>query len=70
MTALGVMAIPAPIIGGFLYDHVAPEAAFVVAAVCTIIGIPLVLVKLRLPPPAENEIPAELHVEEEIAPLV
>jgi MFS family permease len=64
MTALGVMAIPAPIIGGFLYDHVAPEAAFVVAAVCTLTGIPLVLLKLRLAPPAE------LHVEEEIAPLV
>ncbi len=61
MTALGVMAIPAPIIGGFLYDHVAPEATFVVAAVCTTVGIPLVLTRLR---------PAERHAEEEIAPVV
>lgn len=66
MTALGVMAIPAPIIGGLLYDHVAPEAAFVVAAICTLLGIPLVLLKLNLRPAAADEkTPAGAPVEED-----
>lgn len=48
-TALGVLAIPAPILGGFLYDHIAPESVFVVSAACTLLAVPLVLRKLRLP---------------------
>ncbi|MBN1565246.1 MAG: MFS transporter [Anaerolineae bacterium] len=48
-TALGVLAIPAPYIGGLLYDYVAPEATFVVAAICSALAIPLALRKLRLP---------------------
>ncbi len=48
-TALGVLAVPAPVIGGFLYDNVAPGSVFVVSAACTLLAVPLVLRKLRLP---------------------
>ena len=47
-TALGVLAIPAPTIGGYLYDHVAPGSVFVVSAACTLLAVPLVLRKLHL----------------------
>jgi len=71
MTALGVVAIPAADHRRILIRSLAPEAAFVVAAVCTIIAIPLVLLKLRLPEtPAGGEVLAELRIDEEIAPVV
>jgi MFS family permease len=55
MTALGVMAIPAPILGGWIYEQVAPEATFFVAACFTLVAIPLVLLKLRTPGTASAE---------------
>ncbi|MBN1200671.1 MAG: MFS transporter [Anaerolineae bacterium] len=48
-TALGVLAIPAPYIGGLLYEHIAPEAAFVTAAVGALLTAPLAVRWLRLP---------------------
>jgi DHA1 family multidrug resistance protein-like MFS transporter len=48
-TALGVAAIPAPYIGGLMYDHISPESTFFVAAVCNFVAVPLALWKLRLP---------------------
>ena len=39
--ALGLLAVPAPYIGGLLYDQVGPEATFVVAAICALIAAPL-----------------------------
>lgn len=53
MTALGVLAVPAPYIGGLLYDNIAPAATFIFAGVCMIIAAPLALWKLRLPAPAQ-----------------
>jgi MFS family permease len=61
-TAEGALAIPAPTIGGFLYDKVAPGAVFVVSALCTLLAVPLVLRKLRLPaaqPPAADIVAPE-----------
>lgn len=49
MTALGVAAIPAPYIGGLLYDNIAPQAPMIAAVVMLLISIPLALVKLRVP---------------------
>jgi MFS family permease len=55
MTALGVMAIPAPILGGWIYEQAAPEVTFFVAACFTLVAIPLVLLKLRTPASASAE---------------
>lgn len=55
MTALGILAIPAPTIGGLIYDYVAPEAAFIVAGVCTLVAIPLIWFKLKPPAASANE---------------
>lgn len=63
MTALGVLAIPAPYIGGLLYDNVAPSAAFVVAGVCMMVAAPLALWKLRLPTPLPQVEPVLKRVE-------
>lgn len=52
MTALGLLAVPAPYIGGLLYDNIAPAAAFILAGACMIAAAPLALWKLRLPAPA------------------
>ncbi len=52
MTALGVLAIPAPYLGGLLYERLRPEATFVLAAACTLLAAPLALWKLRVPAPA------------------
>ena len=49
MTALGLLAVPAPYIGGLLYDQVGPEATFVVAAICALIAAPLAIRWLRVP---------------------
>jgi MFS family permease len=60
-TALGVLAIPAPYIGGLLYDHIAPEATFVLAAACTALAVPLTLHRLHVPSDVqETQEPAEL----------
>lgn len=45
-TALGLLAIPAPYIGGWLYDQVAPEAPFVVAALLSLLVVPVILSRL------------------------
>lgn len=57
LTALGVMAIPAPYIGGWLYTQVAPEATFILSAVSVLVAIPLVWWKLRLPTPTVSAAP-------------
>lgn len=61
MTALGVLAIPAPTIGGLIYDNISPHVTFFVAALSTLLAIPLVLRYLVLPPAAKpaDAVPSE-----------
>jgi MFS family permease len=59
LTALGVLAIPAPAIGGLLYDRVAPKATFVLAMGLALVSIPLALWKLRLPVAREAAVGAD-----------
>jgi MFS family permease len=54
MTALGFMAVPAPIIGGLLYNNVAPTAPFVVAIVLGLVAVPLALRTLHRPAEASS----------------
>jgi len=70
-TALGALAIPAPIIGGLLYDNVAPRSVFVVSAACTLLAVPLVLRKLRLSAAmtSGDAVPAEMPAPEDAIPL-
>jgi MFS family permease len=46
-SAMGLVAIPAPSIGGTLYDRVGPRATLAFGIVLSLISIPLVLIKLR-----------------------
>ncbi|MCD4685036.1 MAG: MFS transporter [Anaerolineae bacterium] len=60
MTALGVLAIPAPYLGGLIYNHVAPHATFIVAACAALIALPLALRHLHAPPQPETTSITEL----------
>jgi MFS family permease len=46
-SALGVVAIPAPSIGGTLYESVGPKATLTLGIVLSLLSIPLVVLKLR-----------------------
>lgn len=46
-TALGFMAIPAPTIGGELYDRVGPQATLGFGIILSLTAIPLSLIKLK-----------------------
>ncbi|NDJ77166.1 MAG: MFS transporter [Chloroflexi bacterium] len=65
MTAMGILAIPAPYIGGLLYDNVAPEATFIVASVFVLLAIPLTLRKLHVPSAETTDfsIPARMEAD-------
>ena len=49
-TARGTLAVPAPSVGGWLYDHVAPWATFAASGLATLIALPITLRFLRTPP--------------------
>lgn len=53
MTALGFLAIPAPYIGGWLYEEVDPTAPFIAAVMLSLAVVPLVLSRLRPTPTPE-----------------
>lgn len=52
-TALGVLAVPAPAIGGLLYDNLSPAAPFLVSVLLILIATPLIYWKLRTPAAAD-----------------
>ncbi len=56
-SALGLVAIPAPSIGGTLYDRISPTATLSLGILLSLIAIPLSLFKLR--PMIEKVKPAE-----------
>lgn len=51
-SALGIIAVPAPSMGGTLYDRISPIATLLLGIVLSAIAIPLTLLKLR--PSAEK----------------
>lgn len=57
-SALGLLAIPAPSIGGVLYDHISPKTTLMFGVILSLIAIPLSLFKLRIP--NEKERPHEI----------
>lgn len=58
-TAMGFMAIPAPTIGGKLYETWGPKATFALGIVLSLLAIPLSLLKLKSP--QENQKEGDLH---------
>jgi len=48
-SALGIVAVPMPYIGGLLYDNVGPQSPFWVAVVVILLSAPLALWKLKRP---------------------
>lgn len=65
LTALGILAIPAPYIGGLLYDHVAPAAPFAAATVLSLAVVLLVLAKLR----TQQELAAPPMIKQEVVEI-
>ncbi|NJL93864.1 MAG: MFS transporter [Anaerolineae bacterium] len=51
LTAFGLVAIPAPYVGGLLYDYSSPQATFYLVAGLAVATIPLVLARLHAPEP-------------------
>ena len=47
-SALGLVAIPAPSIGGALYDNIGPKVTIAFGIILSLVSIPLVILKLRL----------------------
>jgi MFS family permease len=72
MSALGIVAVPAPYLGGLLYSRVGPQAPFWVAVALLMLSVPIALWKLQRPPQvvkvdrAVGTSPAEAG---EVAPL-
>jgi MFS family permease len=72
MSALGIVAVPAPYLGGLLYSRVGPQAPFWVAVALLMLSVPIALWKLQRPPQvvkvdrAVGTSPAETG---EVAPL-
>ena len=62
-SALGVVAIPMPYIGGLLYDNVGPQVPFWVAVAVIAATVPLALWKLRAPAPAAESAEPALQIE-------
>lgn len=62
-SALGVVAIPMPYIGGLLYDNLGPQVPFWVAVVVIAITAPLALWKLGRVPQQQNEAPPDTPAE-------
>jgi len=52
-TSIGVVALPMPYIGGLLWQHIAPQAPFIVPIFFMTLLLPFVWTKFRLPRPAE-----------------
>jgi MFS family permease len=58
-TSLGVLSLPAPLIGAMLWNRFSPTTPFYVPAIVTLLLIPLIWIKFRLP---EKESPRETVV--------
>lgn len=67
-SALGIVAVPMPYIGGLLYDNVGPQAPFWVAVVVILLTAPLALWKLKRP--AEGAVSAAPAPGAEPAPQI
>ncbi|GAB4467624.1 MAG: multidrug efflux MFS transporter [Anaerolineae bacterium] len=51
-SALGVVAIPSPYLGGLLYEGIAPQAPMWISALVIALTVPIALWRLRRPPDA------------------
>jgi MFS family permease len=69
-TSIGLLSLPAPWLGGQMWERIAPQAPFVVTALAALVCVAPVLTKLRLPPKAAPEAaptPADVGAETEAA---
>jgi MFS family permease len=54
-TSIGLLSLPAPWLGGQLWERIAPQAPFLVTALAVLACLAPVLLKFKLPPKAEPE---------------
>lgn len=55
-TSLGIISLPAPWIGGQLWDHVSPRFPFMITGIFVMLSIIPILLKFHLPAKAEEKI--------------
>jgi MFS family permease len=62
-TSIGVLALPAPLVGSALWNRFSPRAPFLVPLVATVLLLPVMWVKFKLPPKEkEQEIKGQLEI--------
>ena len=54
-TSIGLISLPAPYIGAMLWEHFTPQAPFYVPLVTTLLLLPVMWLKFRLPKVAAEE---------------
>ena len=62
-TSLGLVSLPAPVIGGYLWEHVSPQFPFMVTAVASLLSIIPVWFKFKVSGDINVEIPGSNSVE-------
>ena len=56
-TSIGLISLPAPYIGGLLWEAISPQAPFYAPIIATLLVIPIMWTKFRLPDRPEDEEP-------------
>jgi len=62
-TSLGLVSLPAPVIGGYLWEHVSPQFPFMVTAVAALLSIIPVWFKFKVSGDINKEIPGSNSVD-------
>lgn len=58
-TSLGIVSLPAPVIGGFLWENVSPQFPFMLTALASLLSIIPVWLKFKVTAQVEDEQPAD-----------
>jgi MFS family permease len=64
-TSIGVLSLPAPLVGSMLWNRVSPRAPFLVPLIATVLLLPVMWVKFRLP---EKDVESEGLPAADLAP--
>ena len=63
-TSLGLVSLPAPMIGGWLWENVSPQFPFAITAMVSLLSIIPVWLKFKIDNPPANRAPVEKQVSE------
>jgi MFS family permease len=54
-TSLGLVSLPAPLVGGWLWENVSPQFPFAITAIVSLLSIIPVWLKFKIDRPAEDK---------------